>query len=850
MTITINNKTYTPEKDTTLLDYLRNTLHLTGTKDGCSEGACGACSVIINGKLRKACTQKLSRLDGASIITIEGLSDREKAVYSYAFTEAGAVQCGFCTPGMIIAAKALLDTNPSPTRDDVKKALRGNICRCTGYVKIENAVLLASEILRNNRGIPEEDLNPALSGNMARIDAHEKALGTGIYTDDIFLDGMVYATAIRSPKPRIRLLSIDTAEAEKEEGFIAVIKAEDVPNNIHGHLIADWPVIIKCGETTAYIGDALCIAVAETEDALKRIRDKIKIDYEELEGVYTPEDALKEKIQVHEGHSNIMDHEHISRGNAEKALSESAYIVDKTYFTPFTEHAFMEPECAVALPDGDGVFVYASDQSVYDDQREIARMLKLPEEKVRVRATLVGGGFGGKEDMSVQHHAALASYLLQRPVKVKLTRQESLEVHPKRHPMKIHIRLGADGKGRLKGMKAEIIADTGAYASLGGPVLQRACTHASGPYNFQNFEVDGKALYTNNVPAGAFRGFGVTQSCFAMESAMDEMAELVGLDPFEIRMLNALRPGDVMPNGQIAGPDTGIRECLEAVRSTYYGSKRTGIALAMKNSGVGVGVPDIGRCILSVENGKIHIRSSASCMGQGIGTVMLQIAAETLGMKSEFFIVEAPDTSRTPDSGTSTASRQTAFTGEAVRLASLRLKEALSTQSIEKLEGQEFSAEFNFKTDPITSTKENPVSHLAYSYSAQVAELDEEGKVKRITAACDAGTVINRKAIEGQIEGGVLMGMGYALTEDFITENGLVRSRYATLGLLRTTDRPEIETILVQADGKLASSYGAKGVGELCTIPTAPAIANAYRRLDGKERYSLPLSDTPYSRKK
>ncbi len=851
MTITVNNREYTPGKDTTLLDFLRNTLGLTGTKDGCSEGACGACSVIIDGKLRKACTQKLSKLDGASVITIEGLSEREKAVYTYAFTEEGAVQCGFCTPGMIMAAKALIDSTPSPTRDDVKKGLRGNICRCTGYVKIENAVLRAAEMLRTGAPVPEEDRNPRLSGDMARIDAHEKALGTGIYTDDIRIDGMLHASAVRSPRPRIRLKGIDFSEAEKEEGFVAVITAADVPNNIHGHLLADWPVLIAEGHTSAYIGDALCIAVADSEEALQRIKAKIRISYEELEGVYTPEEALDESIQVHEGRSNIMDHEHISRGNAEKALGESAFIVDETYTTPFTEHAFMEPECAVALPYGeDGVFVYASDQSVYDDQREIARMLSLPKEKVRVQATLVGGGFGGKEDMSVQHHAALAAYILRRPVKVKLTRQESLTVHPKRHPMRIHIRLGADKCGIIQGMKAEILADTGAYASLGGPVLQRACTHASGPYNFQNFEVDGKALYTNNVPAGAFRGFGVTQSCFAMECAMDRLAALAGKDPFEIRLINALRPGCVMPNGQIAGPDTGIVECLEAVRGAYYSSERTGIAVAMKNSGVGVGVPDAGRCILSVENGRIHIRSSAACMGQGIGTVMLQIAAETLGMSPDRFIVEPPDTARTPDSGTSTASRQTAFTGEAVRLAAEKLKTAMAGKDISELEGMEFYAQFDFPTDPITSGKPNPVSHLAYSYSAQVAQLDENGRVEKITAACDAGTVINRKAIEGQIEGGVLMGMGYALTENFITENGEVKSKYGTLGLLRTTDRPEIVTLSVQAAGKLKTSYGAKGVGELCTIPTAPAIANAYRRLDGKKRNSLPLEDTPYSRKR
>ena len=759
--ITINGIQYSPKSDTTLLDYLRNTLHLTGTKDGCSEGACGACSVIINGKLRRACREKLSKLENAEIITIEGLSEREKQVYSYAFAKRGAVQCGFCTPGMVMAAKALIDSNPSPSEEDISKAIRGNICRCTGYKKIEEAILLASEMFRNNAEIPAEDMNPRLSGNMKRLDADEKTLGTGIYTDDIHIDGMLYGSALRSPKPRIRLINLDISEALKDEDCVRIITAEDVPVNAHGHIVADWPVLIAKGKTSAYTGDAICLVIASKAEALERIKGKIHVEYEELDGVYSPEEAAKDEIEVHEERSNLFDHEHVSRGNAEKALSESDYIVDEIYTTPFTEHAFMEPECAVAMPyKEDGVFVYASDQSVFDDQREIARMLGIDKSKVRIRATLVGGGFGGKEDMSVQHHAALAAWLLKKPVKIKLSRQESLIVHPKRHPMKMHIRLGADKSGRIKGMKAEIIADTGAYASLGGPVLQRACTHASGPYNYQNFEIDGYGYYTNNVPSGAFRGFGVTQSCFAIESALDEMAKKVGIDPFEIRMINALKPGDVMPNGQIAGIDTGIVECLKAAKEAYYSSDRTGIALAMKNSGIGVGSDDTGRCILSVEEGKIHIRTSAACMGQGLQTVMLQIAAETLGLQPEMFIVEPPDTERTPDSGTSTASRQTAFTGEAVRRSALKLKDALTDHTLSELEGQEYYGEFIFKTDPITSTKPNPVSHLAYSYSAQVAELDENNRVKKITAVCDAGTVINRTSIEGQVEGGVLMGRG------------------------------------------------------------------------------------------
>lgn len=850
MHFNINGQEYTEERDTTLLDYLRNTLNLTGVKDGCSEGACGTCSVIIDGKLRKACSQRLSKLDGAHITTIEGLSDREKSVYGYAFAEAGAVQCGFCIPGMIMAGKALIDSNPDPSGSDVRKAIRGNICRCTGYVKIEKAILLAARIFREDIPIPEEAEDPRLSGDMKRIDALDKALGKGLFTDDIRIEGMAYAAALRSPAPRIRLISLDTSVAEKDPRCIRIIKASDVPYNAHGHITPDWPVLIPEGSTTAYIGDALCLIVATERAALEDIKGLIRLEYETLPGVFSPEDALKDEIEVHEGRSNVMGHEMIDRGDVDKALSESDMIFDGEYETPFTEHAFMEPECAIALPYGDGVFVYAGDQSVYDDQREIARMLSLDKSKVRVRASLVGGGFGGKEDMSVQHHAALAAYITKRPVNMRLSRQESLSVHPKRHPMRISLKLGFSKDGRIKAMDAHILSDNGAYASIGGPVLQRACTHASGPYSFTDFRVEGTALYTNNVPAGAFRGFGVTQSCFAIESAMDEVASRLGMDPFEIRRLNALRPGDTMPNGQIAGPDTAIVECLDAVRDEYYASDRTGIAIAMKNSGIGVGSHDTGRCILSVENGIIHIRSSAACMGQGVGTVELQIAAETLSLTAASFIVEPPDTERTPDSGTSTASRQTAFTGEAVRRAALSLKADLDKHPLSELEGREYYGEFEFVTDPISSSKEHPVSHLAYSYSAQVAKLGADGKVEKITAACDAGTVINQKAIEGQVEGGVLMGMGYALTENFIVSDGYVRSRYGTLGLLRATDRPEIETIMVHGKGTLDTAYGAKGIGELCTIPTAPAIANAYRRLDGKSRRSLPLEGTPYSPKR
>jgi selenium-dependent xanthine dehydrogenase len=834
-------------KDKKLLRFLREDLGLTGTKDGCSEGACGTCTVLVDGKKTKACVPSLSRLQGAKVVTIEGLDEREKAVYSYCFAEAGAVQCGYCTPGMILCAKSLIDREPDPTREMVKKAIRGNICRCTGYRKIEEAILMAAAFFREGRPVPDEAERPRLDMRYPRTDAEEKALGVGLYTDDIRIPSMVHAKAIRSAYPRARVLRIDPSEAERHPDFIRLVTAADVPQNIIGHLVQDWDVLIPVGTETRYIGDAVCLVVSEHEETLDEIASLVRIEYEELKPVLTMDEALaKDAPPIHAG-GNILCTEHIERGDAERAIAESRHVVTRTYRTPYTEHAFMEPECAVALPEGpDGILAYTSGQSIYDERHEISRMLCIPPERVHVRSMLVGGGFGGKEDMSVQHHAALAAWLVKRPVKVKLSRQESLSVHPKRHPMEIRLTTACDEQGHLTGMKAVILANTGAYASLGGPVLQRACTHASGPYAFGNFAVTGKAVYTNLVPAGAFRGFGVTQSCFAVESNLDLLADELGIDYWTFRRMNALRPGDVMPNGQVAGPDTGIVECLDAVKEAFFSSPRAGIACAFKNSGIGVGVPDTGRCILSVEQGIVHIRTSAACMGQGVATMCMQMLGECCGLGTDRMLVERPDTARTPDSGTSTASRQTVFTGEAVKRAATRLREALEESSLDELEGASFYGEYTAETDPLDSTKAHPVSHVAYSYSAQVVQLDGNGRLERVVAACDVGTVVNRQALTGQIEGGIVMGLGYAFTEDLPMKGGYLAARYGTLGLFRATEVPPIEAKLVQGPGKSPVAYGAKGVGELCTIPTAPACQNAYYRYDGIFRDTLPLPATSY----
>jgi selenium-dependent xanthine dehydrogenase len=488
---------------------------------------------------------------------------------------------------MVMSAKALLDVNDDPTDAEVRKAIVGNICRCTGYVKIREAIKLAAAYFRSGDPVPSHENDTArISEDVIRSDAKAKILGVGVFGDDVFFDGMIFAKALRSPAPRVLVGRIDVSEAEKHPDCVRILTAKDVPHNKTGHIIPDWDVMIAEGCETRYIGDAIALVGSTRHESLDEIISLIKLDYEELTPVLTPTDALKGTAPLIHSSGNIMSKEYLKRGDPATAIKNSKYVVTRKYYTPHNDHAFMEPECAVALPMGeDGIRLYAGGQSVYDDRREVSTMLGIPIEKVHVTSNLIGGGFGGKEDMSVQHHAALMAWHTKRPVKVKFSRQESINYHTKRHAMDMEFTTACDEEGNLTAMKALLIADTGAYASLGGPVLQRACTHAAGPYNFQNIDILGMAVYTNNVVSGAYRGFGVTQSCFAMESNLNILAEMVGISPWEIRRKNAVKPGDILPNGQIVTPDCAVIETLEAVKEIYESNPRAGIACAFKNAG-------------------------------------------------------------------------------------------------------------------------------------------------------------------------------------------------------------------------------------------------------------------------
>lgn len=844
----INGQIYETETDKKLIRYLRDDLRLTSVKDGCSEGACGTCTLIVDGKATRACIPMVSKMEGKKILTVEGLSQREKDVYGYAFAKAGAVQCGFCIPGMVMCAKALLDANPTPDRLEVIAAIRNNVCRCTGYKKIIEAILLSARILREGLPVKEEQGKVPVGMAMQRIDAREKVLGTGEYPDDVYLDGMIYASAVRSKYPRARVLAIHTEKARELQGVVGVFTANDIPGDIKvGHLKQDWDALIPVGGMTHYLGDAICLVAAESIEVLKEAKSLVEVDYEVQDGVFDPFGALKEGApKVHES-GNILAHEHLIRGDAGQAIAGAKYKVTNHYETPWTEHAFLEPETAVAMPFDDGVFIYSTDQGTYDTQHECSLMLGLPKEKIIVENKLVGGGFGGKEDVTVQHHAALVAYLTKRIVKVKLTRKESILIHPKRHPMWIDVTTACDEEGYLVGMKAKVVSDTGAYASLGGPVLQRACTHAAGPYNFQNIDIDGTAVYTNNPPAGAFRGFGVTQTCFASEMNLNQLAEMVGISPWEIRYRNAIRPGQVLPNGQIADASTAVAETLEAVKDIYDSEPYAGIACAMKNAGVGVGLPDWGRCRLLVKRGKVQIHTGASCIGQGLGSVLVQVLSETTGLTLDEIEYCRPNTSMAPDSGTTSGSRQTLVTGEAARRAALKLCEDLKEHSLSGLEGKEYYGEYLAKTDKMGADVPNPVSHVAYGYATQLCALNEDGTVKKMAAAHALGKAVNPLSVEGQIEGGVVMGMGFALTEKFPLEEGMPKAKFGTLGLFKADKVPELQSIIVEKPG-IEEAYGAIGIGEITSIPTAPAIAGAYYRWNGKFQTQLPLEGTPYKK--
>jgi xanthine dehydrogenase molybdenum-binding subunit len=847
--LTLNGRAVSAEvrPGMSLLELLREELGVSSVKDGCApEGSCGACTVLMDGKAVVSCAQKADHAAGRHVLTQEGLEPRERERWADGFVVSGASQCGFCSPGIVMKAEGLLAKNPAPSRHEIAKALAGNLCRCTGYLKIVDAVDLVARS-RAGEPMPEPDMSGRVGSRTARYEGRALALGDKPYINDLTAPGMLHGALRFSDHPRARLVRIDPARARTHEGVVAVLLAADVTGErSQGLITRDWPQVVAEGETTRYVGDVLAIVVAESRRAAREGAELVDVEYEVLEPLTDPFDALAPQAPaLHEG-GNLLSTSIVRRGDVDAALEGSAHVLTETFRTQFVEHAFLEPESAFAVPESDGtVHVSSQGQGVWEDRRQIASFLGWPEDRVRVTQVSNGGAFGAKEDLNVQCHAALAAVTTGRPVLLTLTRAESLRFHPKRHPLSMTYTVGCTPDGRLTGVRARIVGDTGAYASVGDKVLERAAGHACGPYRFDAVDVEARAVYTNNPPCGAFRGFGVNQVMFAIDGMLDRLAELVGIDPWEIRWRNALEVGDRFGTGQVLGEGVGIKACLEAVRDAYRGARFAGIGSGVKNTGIGNGLKEFGRAIIRPEDdGTVTLFHSWTEMGQGVNTVLLQVVCEELGITADRVRVIV-DTMRELDTGQTTASRSTVLGGRAIQEAAKKLKAELNGGRLQDLAGREFYGEIVVDwTNKPGSDVENPVTHFAFGWAVQVVILDDEGRIEKVIAAHDVGKAMNPTLLEGQIEGAVHMGLGFGLTEEYVVDGGFpTTTTLKSLGIVPAPRMPDVETILVEVP-QPEGPFGAKGVGEIGLVPTAAACAGALHAFDGAWRTKLPMRDS------
>ena len=837
------NVNYEGDPERTLLDFLRLDLHITSPKDGCSgQATCGACTVEIDKKAKLACAIKMKKLEGTEVLTMEGFPEYVRDTIAKAFVNKGAVQCGFCTPGFISRTKILLQENPNPTLQEIQNALKKHLCRCTGYKKIEEAILLSAEKIRNNEHLEITKTSGKIGISHPKYNSYETAIGKRNFVDDIYLDGMLYAALKFSDHPKAKILNINTVAASKLAGVHRIFTAEDIPGQRKvGLIYNDWPVMIGKGETTHYIGDIIAGVVADSDEIARKAISLINIEYE----VHSPvTDAFLaiEGERVHPDIPNNFNTTKFTTGNIDEALLNSKYRSGDFYQTQRVEHAFLEKEAAIAFPDNNGgIELFSQSQGVYEDRRQIALILGIPEEHVRVTLVPNGGGFGGKEDLSIQGQTALFAFLLQKPVKITLTREESIRLHPKRHPVFMEMELGADENGKLTALKLRATGDTGAYASVGTKVMERVAGHAAGGYFIPVVDIEAKTVYTNNIPSGAMRGFGANQVTFALESCIDDICKQGGFDRWKFRYDNALTDGLKTCTGQkVFG--VGIRACLEAIKDDFYNSRYAGIACGIKNSGVGNGMIDESKVIIEIKSkDKIIIRHGWTEMGQGVHNMALQTLCEETGISPGIIEVEV-DTEAQLKTGMTTSSRATALLGLAIINASKAMKKDLETQSLDELSGKSYFGQFtcDWTTKPGVTDRE-PVIHYSYGYAAQLCILDENGKIKKMIAAHDAGKIMNPMLFEGQIEGGVHMGLGYALTEDLPMKDGfLLSDRMKDLKILRAHETPEIIVRGVEVKDAVGP-YGAKGIGEIGLVPTAGAVANAFFAFDGIKRTKLPL---------
>jgi xanthine dehydrogenase molybdenum-binding subunit len=841
------------------LDLLRERYRLFSLKDACQpQGQCGCCLALVDGAPKTTCAIPAEKLQGRSIVTLEGVPETERKLFADAFQAAAGLQCGFCTPGLALRIKWLTDRDQPLSRADIAKGLDGHLCRCTGYVKIVDAVELIQKAKRGGP-LPQPAADGGVGADVARHRGGELTLGTRPFIADMDAPGMLHGAVVLSPHARARVVRIDTRGARALPGVAAVATARDVPGDRWvGQLYRDWPVLVAEGEEVRCVGDVLAVIAAETPRLAREAAARVEVEYEHLPPVLDPAEATRPGApRVNPKHDNVLSRTQFTRGDVDAALAASAHVVTGSWETQRIEHLFLEPEAALAVPLPDGrLHLYTQGQGVFDDRRQVASVLGEPEDRVLAELVPNGGAFGGKEDMSIQAQTALLARLTGRPVRLVLSREESIRIHPKRHPMTMSYTVGCDAEGRLTAARVRILGDSGAYASVGGKVLERAAGHACGAYRVPAVDVEAVAAYTNNPPCGAMRGFGVNQTSFAMEGVIDLLARKVGIDGWEMRFRNALRVGDTFTTGQVLEKSVGLERTLLAVKDAYRRARAegraVGIGCGIKNSGIGNGAVERGRVRLVVRaDGRIDLHMGFTEMGQGLHTVAAQCAAEVTGIPSSRFL-PSTDSRYELGGGQTTGSRGTLLTGRAVIDAGKKLRADLDRGlTLGDLAGREYAGEtvIDDTTGPGAVGRDGKIkTHTAFGYATQVVILDRNGKLERVIAAHDVGRAINPQQCAAQIEGSVHMGLGYALTEELPCKDGMpVTFKLRDLGVLRAQHMPEVEVILIE-DPEPEGPFGAKGVGEIGLVPTAGAVAGALEAFDGVRRMRLPMKDSPAAR--
>jgi CO/xanthine dehydrogenase Mo-binding subunit/aerobic-type carbon monoxide dehydrogenase small subunit (CoxS/CutS family) len=913
-----------------LLDFLRDELNLTGTKEGCGAGECGSCSVFVDGVLMKSCLVPAAKVQGAEVETVENLAGTgEMSVLQQAFHKTGASQCGYCIPGMVMAAMGAIRANAFVGDEEIKERLGGNICRCTGYQKIFEAVELARDVM--NGTLPasalaaEEVKGEAFIGsNVRRIDAPSKVTGKLRYAGDMVMPHMLHVQVLRSPRAHARIVSIDTAQAEAMEGVQGVISCADVPGEDgFGVFVHDQPVMAR--GKVRYVGEAVAAVAAEDLLTARRAIKAIKVEYEDLPAVFDPEEAMAEGAPVlHDtAPGNLVKHIPIRKGDVDKAFAECDLVVEETYRTQAVEHAYLEPEAGLAYVDHDGVVtVHSPSQNITHHRHMLARILALPINKVRMIMSPVGGGFGGKEDMIYQGMLALLAMKTGRPVRLVFTREESIASTAKRHPSRTRYRMGLMRDGRIVASEITMICDGGAYGLSTEGVMRKAAILGAGPYDIPNVKIDTYGIYTNNTPSGAFRTFGAMQSQFATESHLDICAERLGLDPFEIRRINGMRDGAVTHTRQKLGSVSLSRVLEGAEKASRWevgvpmsrGGRRSDLGgqgnrlpctlgarfskgnrpQAARRRGRGVAaswygiartatVDRAGAWVEIDDGGTAKVITGVTEIGEGILTVLAQIAADELGIRPEDVTIGDNDTARTPEAAHAGATRQTYMIGNVVALAARDARSRLdpviaahwdvAPEAIVARGGEIWARGTNLRmsmADAVALAKQrgvvcvgsgsfgtdttglDPVDGAgrpwqAYVYGCQVAEVEVdtatgEVQVLGIWAAHDIGRVVNPRGVEGQIEGGIVQAVGQALMEDYLQVNGRTTTPGLAKYILPTSlDVPRVTSILIEDHDPLGP-LGVKGIGEPAMVPTCPAITNAIYDAVGIRITELPAT--------